>query len=166
MKIRYFRTSDSFWIKDFKEVDIRIGFDELLSVLSKKRKEQVVESGGSCGSGVCLGSYVLNAKVVREVIRQEHRYRLDRVDSPWVELSLRKSKVGSGCGRPALNVHGGVCKADYEEACANVLVALKYKDEAWFVEYCKRIWLYERRGHEWNNNIINKVLDYFRNVRV
>jgi hypothetical protein len=111
---------------------------------------------------------VLNAKVIREVIRQEHRYRLDRVDSPWVELSLRKSKVGSGCGRPALSVHGGVCKADYEEARANVLVALKYRDEAWFVEYCRRIWLYERKGScfEWNNNIINKVLDYFRNVRV
>lgn len=73
-------------------------------------------------------------------------------------LELRKK--GSGFferKKSSRECVSGVRVSDYVEAKNNVLVALKYRDEAWFVEYVRIICLYE--GKEFD---LSKVLTYFR----
>lgn len=100
--------------------------------------------------------FVLNWKVCCEIIKAEHLYRLGRLESPWVVLKERSR--GQGCGRRGCGgVVGRISRSEYNEAKDNVWVSYKYRDEAWFVEYCRRICVYE--GKEFD---LRAVLDFFR----
>lgn len=166
--IRYYKGTDSFSIrlKNGRKI-IKVSREDLyllVSFRSEATVEKEVDNLEFANLNISFEDYefisliqhlfVLNWKVVCDVIKQEHRVRLGRTETCWVELERRS--VSYGHGRPSLKEHGGVTKEEYEEATDNVYVALKYKDQAWFVEYCRRICLYEKR--EFN---VDKIIRYF-----
>lgn len=151
---RYFRTSNVFAFRIDGERSVRVEGSDLYGYLCSD-----IPCDGCMDISVIQYLFVLNWKVAEIVRKQEHRYRLHRCESPWVELEVRSkgNACGKGRGRPRISEHGGVKKVEYEEARDNLLVALKYKDEAWFVEYYRRICLYEGKEYK-----VDKALRVFR----
>lgn len=138
--IKYLRSVEKFAIRGFKGQktrNLRISRSELYEFFTCPDNFTHVSEYDTLS--LIQYEFIFNWKVCCSVIKEEHKFRLGRVKTAWVKLEKRRKKIG---GRKR---NSGVKKSEYQEAIDNILVAKKYRDRAWFVEYFKRICLFENR---------------------